>query len=53
MHREHAFYLWVVFHEHLGHGTGKLLVENQSGGFNFNSNNAPINPLNGKPIDSW
>jgi len=52
-HREHAFYLWVVFHELLGHGTGKLLVENQSGGFNFDSKNPPINPLTGKPINSW
>jgi dipeptidyl-peptidase-3 len=52
-HREPAFYLWVVFHELLGHGTGKLLVENQSSGFNFDPKNAPINPLTGNPIDSW
>jgi dipeptidyl-peptidase-3 len=52
-HREHAFYLWVVFHELLGHGTGKLLIENQSGGFNFNAKNPPTNPLTGNPIDSW
>ena len=52
-HREHAFYLWVVFHELLGHGTGKLLVENPSGGFNFDPRNPPINPLTGKPINSW
>ncbi|KAE9364218.1 dipeptidyl peptidase III [Stipitochalara longipes BDJ] len=52
-HREHAFYLWVVFHELLGHGTGKLLVENHSSGFNFDSKNAPINPLTGNPINSW
>jgi len=52
-HREHAFYLWVVFHELLGHGTGKLLVESHSSEFNFDSKNAPINPLTGNPVDSW
>lgn len=52
-HREHAFYLWVVFHELLGHGTGKLLTENHSGVYNFDTKNPPINPLTGKCIDSW
>ena len=52
-HKEHAFYLWVVFHELLGHGTGKLLVENSDGSFNFDIQNPPTNPLNGKPVDSW
>ena len=52
-HREHAFYLWVVFHELLGHGTGKLLVEKQSGGFNFDAKNPPVSPVTGNPIDSW
>src|SRR5436189_6317017 len=52
-HKEHAFYLWVAFHELLGHGTGKLLVENNDGSFNFDIQNPPINPLNGKPVESW
>jgi dipeptidyl-peptidase-3 len=52
-HREHAFYLWVVFHELLGHGTGKLFLEDQSGGFNFDPKDLPTNPLTGKPICSW
>src|SRR6516225_6909830 len=52
-HKDHAFYLWVVFHELLGHGTGKLLVEDNAGSFNFDIRNPPINPLNGNPIDSW
>lgn len=52
-HRDHAFYLWVVFHELLGHGTSKLLTENPSGVFNFDKSRPPINPLTGKPISSW
>ena len=52
-HRDHAFYLWVVFHELLGHGTSKLLTENPSSVFNFDSSQPPINPLTGKPISSW
>jgi dipeptidyl-peptidase III len=52
-HRDHAFYLWVVFHELLGHGTSKLLVENPAGVFNFDISNPPLNPLTGKPITSW
>src|SRR5450432_1523634 len=51
--REPTFYLWVVFHELLGHGTGKLLMEDESGNFNFDKNEPPINPLTGKPIESW
>jgi dipeptidyl-peptidase-3 len=52
-HRDHAFYLWVVFHELLGHGTGKLLMEDEPGSFNFDITKPPINPLTGRPIDSW
>ena len=51
--RFHAYYLWVVLHEILGHGTGKLLMENSQGKFNFDPNEPPLNPLTGKPIDSW
>lgn len=52
-HKSKAFYLWVVFHELFGHGTGKLLAEDSAGSFNFDAQNPPINPLNGKPIDTW
>jgi dipeptidyl-peptidase-3 len=52
-HREHAFYLWVVFHELLGHGAGKLLVEKHPGDFNFDAKNPPVNPLTGKPTVTW
>lgn len=53
LHKSKAFHLWVVFHELLGHGTGKLLVEDGPGSYNFDAQNPPINPLTGKPIDSW
>jgi dipeptidyl-peptidase III len=36
-----AYYLWVVLHELLGHGTGKMMVETKDGNFN------------GKPITRW
>ena len=51
--RRETYYLWVVFHELFGHGTGKLLSETEPGVFNFDVQNPPINPLTGKPIESW
>jgi dipeptidyl-peptidase-3 len=48
-----AYYCWVVLHELLGHGTGRMMVEDSEGRFNFNKDSPPINPLNGKPITSW
>lgn len=52
-HRFHAFYIWVVLHEILGHGTGKLLTEEPKGNFNFDINNPPLNPLTGKLVNTW
>lgn len=52
-HKPHAYYLWVVFHELFGHGTGKMLVQTGPESFNFNIQNPPLNPLTGKPISSW
>ncbi len=52
-HRKSAFYLWVVFHELLGHGTGKLLVEKSPGSYNFDIENRPTNPLTGESVQSW
>lgn len=40
----------VSYHELLGHGCGKLFTE-KDGHFNFDRN--IINPLTGKPIESW
>jgi len=48
-----AYYWWVVLHELLGHGTGKQLAQDAKGLFNLDSDHSPINPLTGKPIDSW
>ena len=48
-----AFYIWVVLHELLGHGTSKLLTEYGPHSFNFDIERPPINPLTGKPITTW
>ncbi|RMJ26745.1 Peptidase family M49 [Aspergillus sp. HF37] len=52
-HRFHAYYLWVVLHEVLGHGTGKLLMQDAAGTFNFDPNSPPVDPLTGKPVCCW
>ncbi len=53
-HKYPAYYLWVVLHELLGHGTSKLMgPEGADGKFNFDVNNPPIDLLSGKPITSW
>ncbi|RMY68891.1 hypothetical protein D0863_06811, partial [Hortaea werneckii] len=52
-HRRHAYYLWVVFHELFGHGTGKLLQENADSTYNFDLEKLPFSPVTGEPIDSW
>ncbi|TLS22073.1 uncharacterized protein PpBr36_09394 [Pyricularia pennisetigena] len=52
-HKFPAYYWWVVLHELLGHGTGKMMVEKGEGQFNFDIGNPPVNPLSGKPIASW
>ncbi|MCJ1404909.1 hypothetical protein MMC11_008135 [Xylographa trunciseda] len=48
-----AFYIWVVLHELLGHGTSKLLTQESETIFNFDIHNPPISPLSGQPITSW
>ena len=48
-----AFYIWVVLHELLGHGTSKLLTQYRDGSYNFDNSNPPISPLSGKPITTW
>lgn len=40
----------VSYHELLGHGCGKLFTE-KDGHYNFDRN--VINPLTGKPVESW
>lgn len=46
-------YWWIVLHELFGHGTGKMMIQEGEGKFNFNAKCPPINPLTGKPITSW
>ena len=52
-HKGPAYYWWVVLHELFGHGTGKMMIEESSGKYNFNHDRPPTNPLTGKPINSW
>ncbi|KAH7304979.1 peptidase family M49-domain-containing protein [Stachybotrys elegans] len=48
-----AYYWWVVLHELLGHGTGRMMVEETPGRYNFDITSPPLNPLSGTPIQSW
>lgn len=52
-HKYYAYYWWVVLHELLGHGTGKMMIQDSENQFNFDINSPPINPLTGKPITLW
>lgn len=52
-HRFHSYYIWVVLHEILGHGTGRFLTEDSAGNFNFDPNNPPLSHINGKPVNCW
>jgi len=52
-HKFPAYYWWVILHELLGHGTGKMMVEVEEDKYNFDIKNRPLDPLTGKPITSW
>ncbi|KAL4949851.1 dipeptidyl peptidase III [Aspergillus filifer] len=52
-HRPHAYYIWVVLHEILGHGTGRFLTETSPGTFNFDAERPPLDPTTGNPVQSW
>ena len=52
-HKFPAYYWWVVLHELLGHGTGKMMSETVDGNFNFDIKNPPVNPITGEPITRW
>lgn len=46
-------FIETAIHELLGHGSGKLLTETESGDFNFDHKNKPISPITGQPIRTW
>lgn len=52
-HKFPAYYYWVVLHELLGHGTGKLMRQVSEEDFNFDVQDLPISPLTSRPITSW
>ena len=52
-HKYPAYHLWVVLHELLGHGTGRMMAEESEGQFNFDPAAPPKNPLTGHAITSW
>jgi dipeptidyl-peptidase-3 len=43
----------TIVHELLGHGTRPLLSETETGEFNFNVEDPPLNLLTGRKIESW
>jgi dipeptidyl-peptidase-3 len=52
-HKFPAYYIWVVLHELLGHGTGKMMTQSGQNHFNFDITNRPVDRLTGEPISSW
>lgn len=52
-HCQQTYYLYIVFHELFGHGTGRFLEETAKDVLNFDFLNPPINPVTDKAIDSW
>ncbi|OJJ75141.1 hypothetical protein ASPBRDRAFT_193801 [Aspergillus brasiliensis CBS 101740] len=52
-HRFHVYYIWVVLHEILGHGTGRFLTESPDGHLNFSPEKPPLDLFTGKPVESW
>jgi dipeptidyl-peptidase-3 len=51
--QDSAFEVLVGIHELLGHGTGKLLQETETGVYNFNVNCPPISPITNRPVTTY
>jgi dipeptidyl-peptidase-3 len=51
--RDSAFEVQVGIHELLGHGTGKLLQETETGVYNFDIKSPPISPITNKPVTTF
>jgi len=51
-HHRTILFFKVAYHELLGHGCGKLFIEDLNGDKNFNVEQL-INPINEKKIESW
>jgi len=52
---KHFSDIWLVkvaLHELLGHGSGKLLVQNTDGTFNFDKEKV-LNPFTNKPVETY
>lgn len=52
-HKYPTYYWLVVLSELLGHGIGRMMVEESAGNFNFDIDSPPADPLTGEPMSSW
>lgn len=51
--RHRVRFVSTAVHELLGHGAGKLLHEDSDGSCNFDKEHRPLNPVTGRPVETW